>query len=84
MDARSRINVRTSDDIDTWLFHLEKVCFRAGLRFKGKKLTKEAIVNALMAAASKEDESDVLKKIRDGIGAYETQLERMASIPVIK
>ena len=60
MAHRDMINVRTSDEIDTWLFHLEKVCFRAGIRFKGKKLTKEAIVNALMAHVSALDEPTVL------------------------
>jgi len=76
--------VSASDDIDTWLFHLEKVCFRAGLRFKGKKMTKEAIVNALIASASARDESDVLRQISDGIRSYENQLDRMAAIPAIK
>lgn len=84
MDTRTRINVRTSDDLDTWLFHLEKVCYRAGLRFKGKKLTKEAIVNALIASASAKDESDVLRQISDGIRSYENQLDKMATIPAIK
>mgnify|MGYP007071571554 CR=1 FL=1 len=84
MDTRTRINVRTSDEIDTWLFHLEKVCFRAGIRFKGKKLTKEAIVNALMANASALDESAVLRMVSDGTKVYETQLEKMAVVPAIK
>lgn len=84
MEERSRISVRTSDDIDTWLFNLEKVCFRAGLRFKGKKMTKEAIVNAILASASSSEEPEVLRRIRDGVATYETQLEKMTNIPVIK
>jgi len=84
LDTRTRINVRTSDDLDTWLFHLEKVCYRAGIRFKGKKLTKEAIVNALMASVSTQDEPSTLRMINDGIRAYETQLEKMATVPAIK
>lgn len=84
MDTRTRINVRTSDDIDTWLFHLEKVCFRAGIRFKGKKLTKEAIVNALMAHVSAQDEPSVLRMVNDGIRSYENQLDKMATVPAIK
>lgn len=84
MDSRTRINVRTSDDLDTWLFHLEKVCYRAGIRFKGKKLTKEAIVNALTASVSSQDESSVLRMVNDGIQSYESQLDKMATIPAIK
>lgn len=84
MDALSRINVRTSDENDTWLFHMEKLSNRAGLKFRGKKLTKEGLVNALVASASKEDEAIVLKRILDGLSIYESQLVKMASIPAIK
>lgn len=84
MDTRTRINVRTSDDLDTWLFHLEKVCYRAGIRFKGKKLTKEAIVNALIASVSLQDEPSILRMVNDGIRSYENQLDKMATVPAIK
>lgn len=83
MDTRTRINVRTSDELDTWLFHMEKVAYRAGLRFHGKKITKEALVNALILAASMNEEPAVLRMIADGVRSYETQLDKMAAVPSI-
>jgi len=48
-DSMDRINVRTSDAIDVWLFRVEKECVRHGIKSKGKKLRKEQIINGIIA-----------------------------------
>lgn len=74
MDDRIRINVRTSDALDSWLYSLEKSCNRAGLRFRGKKLSKEGLVNAILASLCSTDPSEVVKQVGAGLPLYESQL----------
>lgn len=82
MDVGIRINVRTSDDIDTWLYTVEKACYRSGLRFRGKKMTKEAIVNALLASIEPTDGPELIELVKKGLAKYEKQHEAITSPPV--
>lgn len=75
MDSRERINVRTSDEIDNWLYSVEKACNRSGLKFRGRKVTKEALVNSILAAMVKLEVDSVVTQVRDGLNLYEKQVE---------
>jgi hypothetical protein len=75
MDTRERINVRTSDEIDSWLYSIEKACNRSGLKFRGRKVSKEPLVNAILASLSQAEVEKVVKQIGDGLALYERQLE---------
>ena len=78
MDNRERINVRTSDEIDNWLYAVEKACNRSGLKFRGRKLSKEPLVNAIIASLTKKDVEVVIKQISDGLAVYEQQVESIS------
>jgi hypothetical protein len=74
MDTRERINVRTSDEIDSWLYSIEKACNRSGLKFRGRKVSKEPLINAILASLSQNEVDKVVKQIGDGLSIYESQL----------
>lgn len=78
MDNRERINVRTSDEIDNWLYAIEKACNRSGLKFRGRKLSKEPLVNAIIASLTKTEVDKVVKQISDGLAVYEQQVESLS------
>lgn len=80
MDSRDRINVRTSDEIDNWLYSIEKACHRSGLKFRGRKMTKESLVNSILAAMSQIEVDKVLKHIGEGVAIYEKQIESITDI----
>lgn len=75
MEERDRINVRTSDQIDTFLYSLEKSANRAGLKFRGRKLSKEPLVNAIIANLIDQNQEAIIESIKTGIERYERQLE---------
>lgn len=82
MDTRERINVRTSDEIDSWLYSIEKACNRSGLKFRGRKVSKEPLINAILASLSQTEADKVVKQIADGLSIYERQIESIANQPV--
>lgn len=81
MDSRMRVNVRTSDAIDNWLYATEKAANRAGIRFRGKKMSKEGLVNALLASLIGTDPEKVIDQVRAGLALYEHQLTTEAPQP---
>lgn len=80
MDSRERINVRTSDEIDNWLYAIEKACNRSGMKFRGRKMTKESLVNSILAAMSQIEVDKVLKHIGEGVTLYEKQVESVTNV----
>lgn len=80
MDSRERINVRTSDEIDNWLYAIEKACNRSGMKFRGRKMTKESLVNSILAAMSQIEVDKVLKHIGEGVALYEKQVESVTNV----
>lgn len=75
MSYRESIHIRTSDEIDTFLYSAEKIVARAGLRFRGRKVSKEPLVNALLASFLDRDPKEIETTIRQGLERYEKQLE---------
>ncbi|TXH08406.1 MAG: hypothetical protein E6R03_18235 [Hyphomicrobiaceae bacterium] len=76
-DSMDRINVRTSDAIDVWLFRVEKECVRHGLKSKGKKLRKEQIINGIIAKVMSAGMGQTIASIKEGVPIYEEQLRQM-------
>lgn len=75
MAHRDMINVRTSDEIDTFLYTVEKAVNRAGLRFRGRRLSKEPVVNALIASFLQRKPEELVSVVEGGLKVYEQQLE---------
>lgn len=76
-DERPSIHVRTTDAVDIWLFKIGKECARKGIRFNGRKVGKEQIINAILSSVSQTNPSEFIQQINSGLDAFQKHLQEM-------